>query len=272
MIIGKRLLVRSVLAGALAAAAARTSAQGRVQDNSFLLEEAYNQESRVVQHVGTFARGRDGSWVAAFSQEWPVKGQRHQLSYTVQLRDASPSGGTAAGLGDAALHYRLQLVGSGASRRAVAPRLSLLLPTGSARRGLGGGVPALQFNLPASLQLSGRIAAHTNLGLTRGLREPATADQAVNAWLIGQSLVWEQTRSLNALVEVTWGRSEVPGGGPTTTWTEEVVVSPGLRYAHDLPSGVQIVPGIALPIGIGSSRRGRGLFVYLSVEHALGHR
>ena len=56
-----------------------------IEDNSFFIEEAYNQEARVVQHISTFsyvagaAPERDGS----FTQEWPIGGQAHQLSYTI---------------------------------------------------------------------------------------------------------------------------------------------------------------------------------------------
>jgi len=34
-----------------------------IQDNSFLIEEAYNQEAGVVQHVNTFMRQRNGDWL-----------------------------------------------------------------------------------------------------------------------------------------------------------------------------------------------------------------
>ena len=57
-----------------------------IADNSFLVEEAYNQESGVVQHVSTFSRpDGGGAWDFAFTQEWPFRGMRHQLSYTVPV-------------------------------------------------------------------------------------------------------------------------------------------------------------------------------------------
>jgi hypothetical protein len=48
-----------------------------------------------------------------------------------------------------------------------------------------------------------------------------------------------------------------------------MLISPGLRYAINFKSGLQIVPGIALPIGTGSSGNKSGLFAYLSFEHPL---
>ena len=56
-----------------------------IQDNSFLVEEAYNQERGVVQHISTFSRmwnSRD--WTYSFTQEWPgPRNWRHQFSYTL---------------------------------------------------------------------------------------------------------------------------------------------------------------------------------------------
>ena len=63
----------------------------RIQDNSFLIEEAYNQEFGFVQHISNFiylADSRD--WAYTFTQEWPITGIRHQLSYTlIALRQGS---------------------------------------------------------------------------------------------------------------------------------------------------------------------------------------
>ncbi|PYP40076.1 MAG: hypothetical protein DMD48_04640, partial [Gemmatimonadetes bacterium] len=108
-------------------------AQSRpIADNSFLMEEAYNQERGVVQHISAWQRAlRSTAWAFTFTQEWPLASQTHQLSYTVPLqRTARPS---STGLGDAALNYRYQLRRA-AARVAIAPRLSLIVPTGSAAR------------------------------------------------------------------------------------------------------------------------------------------
>src|SRR5215208_2078087 len=55
--------------------------------NSFLVEEAYNQEAGVVQHIltGLYGwnqlRGTDEESLGfAFTQEWPLFNQNHQLS------------------------------------------------------------------------------------------------------------------------------------------------------------------------------------------------
>src|SRR5262245_43706807 len=105
-----RILPCLVLA-AFSASAAQTGggAKKPIQDNSFLLEEAYNQEKGVVQHISSvvFDRRID-SWVYALTDEWPVNGQRHQLSLTVPLQNGA---NRSPVLGNLALNYRLQMVG-----------------------------------------------------------------------------------------------------------------------------------------------------------------
>jgi hypothetical protein len=51
--------------------------------------------------------------------------------------------------------------------------------------------------------------------------------------------------------------------------SDVLIVNPGFRYAINCKSGLQIVPGIALPIGIGPSAGELGIFLYLSFEHPL---
>src|SRR5215510_4713707 len=104
-----------------------------ISDNSFLIEEAYNQEPGVVQHINTFMRTRGGDWLYTFTQEWPVKSMKHELSFTV----ADQSLDRKHGIGDTAINYRYQLVNG--ARVAISPRISLLLPTGSSKDGLGAG-------------------------------------------------------------------------------------------------------------------------------------
>ncbi|MEI9971863.1 MAG: hypothetical protein WDO73_07285 [Ignavibacteriota bacterium] len=138
-----------------------------IQDNSFLIEEAYNQERGVVQHINTFSRmwnSRD--WSYAFTQEWPGRNWRHQFSYTISGVHAGRLPGTGVGLGDTAFNYRYQLIGSGDDRFAFSPRLSILFPTGSAALGRGFGGGGMQVNLPASIVLSRRFVSHWNAGST----------------------------------------------------------------------------------------------------------
>src|SRR5574338_1467311 len=109
-------LAASLLASALMSTSAHAQAANAaappapIRDNSFLLEEAYNQEYRVVQHISALVHDqKTGLWSYSFTQEWPVPGMRHQLSYTIPI--ANEGGPGHRGVGDFALNYRYQLVG-----------------------------------------------------------------------------------------------------------------------------------------------------------------
>lgn len=237
-----------------------------IQDNSFLIEEAYNQEAGVVQHISTFQRSPGGGWTYTFTQEWPVPGLRHQLSYTLPVQD--PGGRAGAGLGDVALNYRYQLLGSGETRLALAPRVTALLPTGSAARGRGAGGAGVQVNLPLSVALADRWVTHSNAGLTLtpGARNEA-GDRARTADLFaGQSLIWLARPTLNLMLEALWAREHEVLAPGTVGGSSSFVLSPGVRGAIDFPSGLQIVPGAAIPVELGAGG-GVSLFLYLSFEH-----
>lgn len=239
-----------------------------IQDNSFLLEEAYNQEGGVVQHISAFQRVHEDEWSYAFTQEWPFRSQRHQLSYTLQYVRPAGSGGEA-GPGDVALNYRYQLVGSGDEVVAMAPRLSLVIPSGDEREGRGDATWGAVVNLPVSVELGSRVVTHVNLGATYLPRaENPRGDRAdVTRWNFGQSFIWLARPRLNALAEFVYTTEREVVGPDTTARIETFFVNPGIRWAHDLPSGLQIVPGLAVPIGLGPSRGERAVFVYLSFEH-----
>jgi len=235
-----------------------------IADNSFLIEEAYNQEAGVVQHINTFSLADDGdAWDYSFTQEWPVTGIRHQLSYTVPVIYAD---GAGTGIGDVGLNYRYQLVFS--EPYAVAPRLSVILPTGSEENGRGSGSVGFQLNLPASVELGPRLVTHWNAGLTltpsaqRGLGDYSALDY--NA---GGSVIFRVSRGFNLMLEAVWNSFETgpdPLGGSTRE--SVTVLNPGARWAFDFASGLQIVPGVAYSFTTDDADPD-ALFLYLSLEH-----
>lgn len=210
----------------------------KIQDNSFLIEEAYNQEPGVIQYI-TNATIDSGEVAATFTNEIPVGGQAHQFSYTLSgLRLDGRSG-----FGDSLLNYRYQLVGDGTQQLAVAPRISLVIPTGSERRGLGAGRWGYELNLPVSYAVNDRLVTHWNAGMT---------DVDERSWFAGASVISAPHEKFHLMLETRW----------TKAGDSDFVVSPGIRWAHDLKNGFQVVPGVAVPIGENS----RALFLYLSLE------
>ncbi|GAC1396077.1 MAG: hypothetical protein NVSMB56_10590 [Pyrinomonadaceae bacterium] len=241
-----------------------------IQDNSFLIEEAYNQEAGIIQHISTFMRQRGGNWIYTFTQELPLGSQRHQFSYTLAVphnRDANDTRQT--GLGDLALNYRYQLIGNGETRLAVAPRVTILLPTGDSKKDLGAGGAGVQFNIPVSIVLTKRFVTHVNAGTTfYHAAKNAAGERATRYdYNLGQSIVWLAKPRFNPLLEASYSRTQNVVGIGQTKSASTLLLSPGVRWAYNFRNGLQIVPGIAVPLGVGPSRGERGVFFYLSFEH-----
>jgi len=246
------------------------SAQEPIKDNSFLIEEAYNQGRGVVQHINAFSRvAGEGSWLYTFTQEWPFPAQRHQLSFTLPVQSLHAPTGNETGLGDIALNYRYQVIGLEPGRLAFSPRFSVLASTGSSSRGLGQGGVAFQAGLPLSVEMGKHFFTHWNVGVTRtfSARNTEGNKAGTTGYSLGQSIVWLAGPKVNLLVETVWSRSQSVVGTGRTQREDSAFVSPGIRWAHDFSNGLQIVPGIAFPIGLGPSRGEHAVFVYLSFEH-----
>lgn len=272
--IGRRRRARGALAalGLVAGPlAAQDSSAAPIADNSFLLEEAYNQDPGVVQHISTFARSDGGgAWAYSFTQEWPFRGRTHQLSYSVPILSQS---GDGTGLGDIALNYRYQLAAEGDDGLHVAPRLSLLLPTGDERRGRGAGGLGVQTNLPLSVRPRPWLALHANAGLTWTPRATNAAGETagtVNANL-GGSAIWLFRPRLNFMLELLWLSTQDVIGAGQRSREGALFLNPGLRWAFNFPSGLQIVPGAAYTLGLDDGAGPDALFLYLSFEHPFRH-
>jgi|SRR5581483_667748 len=243
----------------------------KIQDNSFLVEEAYNQEFGVVQHIQSFQRFWDSKdWVYTFTQEWPVDASpRHQLSYTLTALHSGEQPESGAGFGDVILNYRYQLVGDGEAKVALAPRLSVLLPTGNHRLGRGAGGVGIQGSLPLSAVLTRKLVTHWNVGTTIIPRARNAAGETATtfSYNLGQSFVWLAYPRFNVLIETVFNRSQQVTSPKTAEWTSGLLVSPGIRWAYNFKNGLQIVPGIAVPFGVGPSSGEKSIFLYLSFEH-----
>jgi hypothetical protein len=238
---------------------------GQIQDNSFLIEEAYNQERGVVQHISTFARPSDGNaWAYNFTQEWPLGGIRHQLSYTLAVQNDDQG----TGLGDIGLNYRHQLVGNPEAPVVFAPRLSLLLPTGDHEQGRGAGATSLQTNLPLSLVLGPQLVTHFNAGatITPSAKSPIGDEATTTSFNLGASAIWLLRPSFNLMVEALWLSTASVAAAGETVRDEVLLLNPGFRGAFNLAS-LQIVPGVAYTFDLSSDTDDDALFVYLSFEH-----
>jgi hypothetical protein len=242
-----------------------------IEDNSYFIEEAYNQEDRVVQHINTgrYSLLSSHDLVYSFTQEWPVFSQKHQFSYTIGF--SSLNSGSVFGFNDFMLNYRYQLTGHDASIT-LAPRLSLIIPAGNAKKDLRTGVLGYQFNLPASKRISDRFICHANAGYTilpNVKSTDAYNDVSHNTYTsvnLGASAIWLMTYRTNLMMEVLYNILHEAGPVSGMVTYGQWVISPGVRHAFDLKS-LQIVPGIAVPILIENNNSELGLYFYLSFEH-----
>ena len=244
-----------------------SSAITSIKDNSFLIEEAYNQDAGVVQHIYTFSRPMTGSdWAFTFSQEWPVRGMRHQVSYTVPMFRTGAGLLATEGVGDISLQYRYQALGHTGGRWYVAPRAALVLATGDVTHDRGMGGASTQLALPVSFELAPEITLHANAGVTHTQHaQNALHDRAsLTAYNAGASAVWMASSTFNVLLESTWSSTASVIANDLIVREQQTQIAPGIRWAYNLAGGMQIVPGLAYVVGPHAEK---SLFIYLSIEH-----
>jgi DtxR family transcriptional regulator, Mn-dependent transcriptional regulator len=243
-----------------AASAFAQPAPFEILDNSFLVEEAFNQEPGIFQNIfGIRADDGDG-WEAAFTQEWPLFTQTHQLSYTVGALGANGS----SGLGDLMINYRWQATMESASRPAFSPRLSIILATGDAERGFGSGGPGWQINLPISKQF-GDTYLHWNAGFTHTpSAEAAGREYNLLTPHVALSGIWRMRPMFNLMLEsvVEW---EHVADGDATRREAGVTLSPGFRTGWNV-ADTQTIVGFAVPVAISGDTTSAGVFGYFSYE------
>jgi hypothetical protein len=222
-------------------AAAQPADTWEILDNSFLVEEAFNQERGIFQNIFSWTRTGAGAWQGSFTQEWPAPAMRHQLSYTIPFSRADGTGG----VNDTLLNYRFQLMEEGPGRPAMSPRLSLSLPTGNEDRGRGAGALGLQINVPASKQF-GNLYVHGNAGLTW------IHDVERTPFLAG-SAIWRAWPMFNLMLEAV---GEID---------ESFTISPGFRRGWNFGDR-QLVVGLALPVTRSGGSSDAALLTYFSYE------
>lgn len=261
-------LVGALSVGASAAAAqpplAGSSRPFDILDNSFLVEEAFNQEPGIFQNIVGFMRTGD-EWELAVTQEWPIGGQAHQLSFTIPVVGQS----TGNGLGDVFLHYRFQLTDEAPGRPAISPRLSLILPTGDDDRGLGAGRAGVQVNVPFSQQVQD-LYFHWNAGFTYQAEDrggvAATDEASAFTPQLAASAIWRVTRMAHLMLEATAEfADELDDVTLQTERGSSWVVAPGLRGGWNV-GDTQIVVGVAVPVVLDDERSGVSGLVYFSYE------
>jgi hypothetical protein len=236
-----------------------------IADNSFLIEEAFNQDFRVVQHMVNFIVTRPAhDYEFIFTQEWPLFSHEHQISYSIPYSWLNKN--TVNGIGDISVNYRYQLFDTD-KWAAVSPRLSLLLPTGKENKELGNGVIGYQFNLPVSKRISADWIVHVNAGGTFLSKvKSGTYKKNLFSYNAGTGLFWLWKKNVNFLLEwVSTFDDEISNTGKIKNRPTHII-NPGVRFAFDI-NAIQIVPGFCVPIQVNGKDKSRSAFLYFSAEH-----
>jgi len=118
------------------------------------------------------------------------------------------------------------------------------------------------------------VVTHWNAGgtLTPSAKNAVGDKATAVACNLGASVVWLARPTFNALLEIVWTREEAVTGPGRTAASDGLLVSPGIRWAHNFSSGLQIVPGVAFPIRVGPSAGDAAVLLYLSFEHPFRSR
>ena len=235
-----------------------------ILDNSFLVEEAFNQEAGIFQNIFGFVRS-GGAWEFAFTQEWPAPSQDHQLSFTLPVL----GDGARSGMGDVMLNYRYQAVMEDPGIPAFSPRLSLILPTDDR----GDGSAGFQMNLPFSKQ-RGDMYFHWNAGLTWLPRANALPGQTCGGEAdcrvsllsphLAASGIYRLRPMFNLMVEsvVEFEQFAAETGKARDTL---FTLSPGARGGWNLADH-QLIVGFAVPVTWGAGDSDAGALFYVSYE------
>jgi len=232
-----------------------------IVDNSFFVEEAFNQDRGVFQNIFSWSRDGSGDWIASFTQEWPAPNVTHQLSYTIPF----VGGATATHFGGVLLNYRMQVFGERQRRPAFSPRFSVILPTG--RDIDETDRPGVQFNLPFSKQF-GDFYVHLNAGATwlHGVSAGETSRANLTSPVYAGSVIWHTRPYLNLMLESVLTMQDTVIDEDSTSAQRIATIAPGIRGGWTIGDR-QVVLGGAVPITFAESEpRSTAFLVYFSYE------
>ena len=100
--------------------------------------------------------------------------------------------------------------------------------------------------MPVSVVINDRFATHWDAG--------ATVERGRTTWNGAASVIFAARPEAHLMLENVWNSDD-----------RALTVSPGIRWAYDFKSGLQIVPGLAVPVDTRSHQK--AVLVYLSFEH-----
>lgn len=239
----------------------------KIEDNSFLLEEAFNQEWGVYQFIQKYQyMNKSKTYDYAFENEIPIADKVHQFSYEIPMAKTDKDANGA--VGDMSLNYRWQPLNK--DGMLVAERFGLILPTGKVDEGTGSGVYGFEFMQAATISIGERWMNHWNFGfdvLPNAKTDGIDKRRTTTGFTAGSSLIYLLRDDFNLMFEalLQTGQSVNPDGSKSSE--SSVTLNPGFRWAWDFEwKDTQIVPGVSFPTQITNDRTDQGVLLYLSIE------
>src|SRR5262249_17313574 len=142
-----------------------------------------------------------------------------------------------SGFEDIRLNYRLQALMEGQHTPAFAPRFSLVTPAGDASKGFGHDQLGYEINLPFSKVVTERVTLHFNAG---GSYFADVKGRDLWNYNLGASAIYAVSDTFNLMLEWVAGWEQDIDPGSDLNQNESVLISPGARYAFNLPGDLQI--------------------------------
>lgn len=245
-------------------------AQSRIEDNSFLLEEAYNQEEGVYQFIQKYQTFDEaGLYAYSFENEIPITDKVHQFSYEFQF--ARADGIRHGAISDVTLNYRLQPVNKNGFL--LAERIGLIVPTGRVQKNSGNGVYGLEFMQSASIEIAEQWMNHWNFGFSvlPNAKTYETAERrTLSKFTAGTSVIYLLNDKFNILLEGLLTTAQAATEDGSKEMESFLILNPGIRFSLDYAwKDTQLVPGISFPTEMLNGPTEHGILLYLSFEPKL---
>lgn len=238
------------------------AALARIEDNSLLLEEAYNQKPGELQLIQTYETFKDERPDYNIELEAPLSGTTHQLAIAF---------GKEKTFSDVELGYRFQAIN--VDGKILTEGLRLILPTGSLENESDHGVVGYEWLQSATVIFSEKISHHWNLGVRiypNAESRMTSDDRTLTNFIGGTSIVYYYRDNFNFLIEGLFQSEENIDDLGEIESEVSFTLSPGIRFGWDLDSNkTQIVPAISFPISFNDEKTIPGIFLYLSLESTL---
>lgn len=243
-------------------------AKAYIADNSFLVEEAYNQESGVYQFVQQYqTTAANRIYDYSFTGELPITHLKHQFSFEVPYSRSGIGGKT--GLGDVILSYRWQPYNH--NGKMEAHRFGLILPTGGVEEEHGNGVTGVDYVFASTSPLGENFQFHWNLGgsyIPEAKLAGKQERENLMALSFASGLVYHWHERLDLLVEfLTIASDSFNYLRKSEDFTYDFILNQGVRSATLLDwKNAEIVGGLSFPVRYAEDHLSSAVLVYLSVE------